>query len=777
MALVQVLAWLGVLGVLWAGAIPAVAAVVPEWPDRGVALALPAGLLVFGVVVFWVGHVSMTVAVPLGALAVFGMGLVGRRAGGRIPRSALRWPLAVFLAAFGLLIAVRFVDPAVTPSGGEKFLDFGLLQSVLRAGRLPPEDPWFAGRPVRYYYGGYLLVGGLTRLSGVDPAVAYNLAVATAYATLATAVYGVAGATVPEHPRTAGWLGTGFVAAAGHLATPGRALLGLLPRSLAEHARPLYLGYRTTPAEGLDLARRVTTGWYSYWNARHVVPGVPTAFPMWTFVNGDLRPHMIGAPFLVLVVAVCLAIYRTPPDHERRRRLLAFGVAPVVAGVVLVTNSWDFPTALGLVWLTLVHAPGRPTALLWATPPTPDPPGIAARVARELRRVVEAAAVTAVVALLALAVAAPFFLVPAPVNRGIGIVPDRMGIWQMVLVYGGFLVPFGLALAWRFGQLRGRSRAVPVAAGLVVVALSAFDLAAVAIVGLCLLAGWTTLSRRRSAGGAAFDWVLLVAGAGLVVITELVYLRVWPYHPAVLRWNTAYKVSMQLWLVWGIGAGAALTRVLATVRERNAPDLRPAARATAVVAVVVLVGVAAFPTFALVAHFEDPGEHPAPAFTLDARRHAETNRSAEVAAADWLADRPGRATIASRPGTEPYQWRNVPSALTGVPTVVGWVHEAGYRGIETYRRRVRDVRRIYTGHPTRARLLAAAYDVEYVYLGPAERTEYRVRNPGRIPGVGVAYANARVVVYAVDACSGVSTTAAHPAGGSAGRSASCHRRG
>jgi uncharacterized membrane protein len=81
--------------------------------------------------------------------------------------------------------------------------------------------------------------------------------------------------------------------------------------------------------------------------------------------------------------------------------------------------------------------------------------------------------------------------------------------------------------------------------------------------------------------------------------------------------------------------------------------------------------------------------------------------------------------MVSKPGTDMYRWEASPVAsLTGVPTLVGWAHEIGYRGRAVYQTRVDHANVIYTGSPERRAHFLRAYDVEYVYVGPAETVAY-----------------------------------------------------
>ncbi|PSQ60772.1 hypothetical protein BRD18_00190 [Halobacteriales archaeon SW_7_71_33] len=441
MRLLPVVWWLSVcLGLALAGR-PIAARLFPDFPDRGAAFAFPVGLGVVTLVTLWVGRLDRRLGLVVGVVV---LAVLAVRTADTTPGDPREWrrrdvlsgsrtwlvPVGVFLAAFALLLAVRASNPGIVPTGGEKFLDYSLVRAVLRAETLPPEDPWFAGRPVRYYYGGHLAVAVLTELSGVRPSVAYNLAVATAYAALATAAYGLAAAVADgtdrvSRPHLAGALGALFTAFGGPLATPARAVLGLVPRDLAvAFGGPLIAGVRARPRDALNQVRYLSDGTLSGfdpWLGRYVVPDVPSVFPMWTFVNGDLRAHMVGPMFLLFGVAATVAVHRS--DDRRRRLAFAFGVVPPTAGLLAVVNTWSLPVVGGVLALALAAADVPPWDLL--------PARLGRRFAAldgavaELARPVVAVALALVALVLAGLWGAPFLSRPAPVNRGIALLPPR----------------------------------------------------------------------------------------------------------------------------------------------------------------------------------------------------------------------------------------------------------------------------------------------------------------------------------------------------------------
>jgi YYY domain-containing protein len=774
--------WAALYLAVGAAGVPVAALLFPRFPRRGAAFALPVALVVVALPAYWVGQVAFGIpALAVGLACLLGAAAFARRRLSSLPWGGYAAASLVFLAAFGLVTAVRAHDPAIHHAGGEKFLDFALVNAVRRAETLPPEDPWFAGRAVRYYYGGHLLTALLIRLTGTAPSVAYNLAVPGFYAAMVTAAYGLAGAVAAEegYPRRlAGLAGAFFVGLAGTLATPGRALLGVVSEPVArQYGDALLRGIKRPSDESLAYARGIVDGGildgsYAYWWARRVVPNTPNVFPSWTFFNGDLRPHMTGAAFLLLAAALAYSYYLTPESETDRRRALLFGALPLVAGLLALVNLWDLPAVAGLVGLVVALADADPTTLY--------PRTLARRVrlvAREgaLRRPVAAAGPAAVVGLVGAVVAAPVALVRTADNEGLAFLPPRTDLVGLLLVSGAFLCLFALYLLPRFRALvqsdETASRpAVAAAASLVCLAGLLVDFPALALFGPLVVLGWAL---RRS-GGAGFTAVLVVAGAGLALVPELVAARVWPYDPNAPRWNTVYKISMQTWLLWGVAAGAALVAVVtdAAVRMRDraravrrpAPASRSAgdrllastphlghlvANAAAVLLVAALVvGAAAFPVFTLNATHEEAVEEDVE-LSLDGTRYVERTHALEAAAIAWLDERPGTPTIVTFPSNATYGWRNAPSALTGIPTVVGWEHQVGYHGRDPYERRVADVHDIYRGDDATTRRLLARYEVRYIYVGPLERAAYGERDFAALGGVEVAYRNEGVTIYRV----------------------------
>ncbi len=749
-----VVIWVATFLLLGLAALPIATWLLPESADAG--LAIPLALAVLGIVGYLVGQFAFGLPAVLAGLAVLAVGSALSVRVVELDLRAYAEVAGVFVLAFGLVIWIRSLTPAAAPlplAIGEKFLDFGLLRTLERSGQLPPEDMWFAGEPMRYYYGGHMLTVLLGTLTDTAARYAYNLALAGFFGTLVAAAYGLAGSLVEgtrAPRRLAAGLGAFFVGIAGNLETLVRVLVWGLPGPVD--------GWLV----GLTGTERGITEWspgdFYYFDASRVLPTDPsvpdsaqaaTEFPLFAWLNGDLHAHMMAQPFLLLVVGLALAYYRLPAE-SRRKRLAVLAALTPVAGVVGLTSIWSFPTVGGLLTLAVALAPADPATLL--------PAGYRDRVGpqadwfrEEVRRV--GFGLASAVAVLAAGViwTLPFWL--GAVLEGPGRTVTRWyahsPLGPLLVIHGAFLAVFAVALARRCGGQLSRPSFLYYTGAVVLLVAFVLGFPALGLVGPLVVGGWWLLRTQEDTG---FPLLLVVAGAGILLLVELITVE-------GERFNTIFKPYAQVWLFWALGAGALGARLatgwpaelLAANRERLALGGR------ALVAVLV-VTTSLYAVFALPAHQSNPGPAvQAEGRTLDATAYLEYQYPREAEAIRWLDQQAGQPTIVTAaPGG--YVWdadrgrgSSAPASLTGVSTVLGWHHESQYRGDDPYRLRLEKVKDIYT-HENQGyqRDLLTHYDVEYIYVGPAERARYGELTVENVPGVTVEKKFENVTIYRVE---------------------------
>jgi len=342
-----VLSWWIVIEVLGLLALPLTLRLLRHLPDRGYAFAKPLGLLLCGYM-FWIGgslgFLSNTRSAILfcmllvGALSVFlwnreRMNLLAYL---RENRRVIVAVELVFVIAFAGWAVVRAYNPDI--SATEKPMEIAFLNAILRSERFPPHDPWLSGFAISYYYFGYLLVAMLTKLSGVAASVAFNLAIALLFALTAAGSFGLVynllatdmGKRVKDGVSALLWslLGPVFVVLIGNLEGVFEVLH---TRGLGSPSFWKWLdvnGLSEAPTNG----RWIPSDAWWWWRASRVVNDRDLAgnhaevideFPQFSFLLGDMHPHVLNLPFVLLACALALNVLlgaREPssePDAQR----------------------------------------------------------------------------------------------------------------------------------------------------------------------------------------------------------------------------------------------------------------------------------------------------------------------------------------------------------------------------------------------------------------------------------------------------------------------------
>ncbi len=703
--LLETLAWWAVLTGLGLGAWPLTRRLLGALPGQGWAWARVFGLLGLGYLA-WVGGTLGLIPNTRPALLLTGLGAaLGLwaldRAGGLRPWRGLSPAFlglseAVFAAGFFGGAALRSLFPEVRHT--EQPMDLALLNAAFRAEHFPPPDPWLAGHPVSYYYFGYLLTALLAKLAGTPTSVGYNLGLAAVFGLAAQGAFGLvyALARLNGTPEGRAALAGLFGPACLLLAANGVVILEVL----RTYGVPVeWAAIKDLTGSGPALTSPAA-GWW-WWRSTRVIDTLApdgqtsldytiTEFPLFSFILGDLHPHVVALPFGLGAVALGLAVF-----------LAGEGTGPglkVAAGWFLgglgFINTWDLPTFGGLVVLARALSPTRET---WA------------------RRLLAAAELGAVLGLLAVGLYLPFYLTLESQVQGVAPVgPVGTRPHHLALFWGPLLAPL---VGWLILEARpsraGLFPLLPVglwAAWSVRAGLFAAGRLAQMAPQLLLAAAASALAFGEAKRPAArFASLLAFAGAMLVLGVELFYVR----DAFGTRMNTVFKLYYQAWTLLGLASAAAFYFLLG-----SRPGRAGAAAAALALAPSLLYGPLAVWSRSL--------ERTGPP-TLDGLAYLRLTQPDEAAALDWLrANVPGAPVIVEAVGPSYSEFGRV-SARTGLPTLLGWPgHEAQWRGSDRlFRGRDRDVDAIYAGRdPVRLQALLARYRVRYVYFGEPERARY-----------------------------------------------------
>jgi YYY domain-containing protein len=538
-------------------------------------------------------------------------------------RKLLRVEL-LFACLYISWLIVRYLNPDLfhPVAGGEKPMDFAYLNAVIKSRWFPPYDPWFAGGIMNYYYFGFVLVGSLIEALGITASVAYNLAIPSLFAMTGIGGYTLASNLTRGKGRRAemaGILGLLFTVVLGNLGE-----LNLLIEGLADVGHvtfeSLIPGYEKLVSAAAGLWKVVVQGvqlpfrpeWW-YWNATRVIevrPGeiVPpiNEFPAFTFLYGDLHAHAIALPLTQVALAVALQWALRPRFRQTRPLSWASVTLPplvlgaLTAGALRATNTWDYPTYLGLMGLgyflpllkTLRIPPKRELTAsatfvirrasemnkftkipyLEASDVRPSSPAKKFDVQLILRQLQPALHVLTPVLLFLLAEL--FF---QPFSSRYAAAYTKIGRWEgartplgdYVIMHGQFLLPLillalveGVHLVRR--QLQSDDQLLQwalalVGAGMLVLLAMFLRLdvtAAVLAVPLGTVAALLLLDAESPPRKQSL-WLWVGTALTITLVVEIVVLK-----GDIGRMNTVFKPYMQVWMLLAVAAAVAVERFL-----------------------------------------------------------------------------------------------------------------------------------------------------------------------------------------------------------------------
>jgi len=251
---------------------------------------------------------------------------------------------ALFFLSFLFWSYVRGFQPDI--HGLEKFMDYGFVNSILRSRYFPPADMWLAGENINYYYFGHLVSAVLTKLSGIDSAITYNLMIATLFALTFVASFSFG----------SNLFFIGKQKKFGHLALDIKysleirnlkleILAGLLTAfllTLGGNLHPLWYLLKHGSYQGYwypDATRFIVQQFGAQDNTIH-------EFPIYSFVVADLHGHLLNLPNVLLFLALILTVIFSGS-------LSRYLVISLLVAIFYMTNAWDFAT-YNLVFGSLV---------------------------------------------------------------------------------------------------------------------------------------------------------------------------------------------------------------------------------------------------------------------------------------------------------------------------------------------------------------------------------------------------------------------------------------
>lgn len=569
--------------------------------------------------------------------------------------------------------------------GTEKFMDYGFLQKMLISSKLPPEDIWYAGENINYYYGGQFFAAFIAKTMlpvKTSAEYAYNMMRALIPALMFTGVFGLAEQIIEDKTKNkkTSNIFAALSAAAVCFAGNGHYIIyGLI--------KP-FLGISDD----------------SYWfpdSTRYIGfnPDVPTdhtihEFPCYSFVLGDLHAHMINIIFVILLIGILYNFLKFKKEDLTVRDALRYPhlyFAGIIWGIMSSTNYWDFIIYIVVIGITVIVA----NILTQKS------------AKKVLKNTAIQIGITAVTGIL---VSIPFSMHFQSVFDGVGIAKNHTALYQLLVLWG---FPFAVSIVFL----------------------------------ICFFKSIHPLKERlRSIQASnAFIFILSCCAMGLVLIPEFVYVRD-IYEETNARANTMFKLTYQAFIMFGVCVGYIAAVLWNSQKKwKKIAAYVIVGIQVLMLGYFFTASNAWFPgwtnpsgrigTYALT-YLDETDFIEEKEAILWLKEKAENGEITGT-----IAEAPGDSYTA-------YERVSVVTGLS-TPAgwkVHEWLWRGGYEGINE---RSNDIDLLYTGSEEEAKKIIEKYDIEYIFFGQREKEKYGEERETEITKLGEIVYNGGAVIVKV----------------------------
>ncbi|MDO8638080.1 MAG: DUF2298 domain-containing protein [Candidatus Daviesbacteria bacterium] len=588
---------------------------------------------------------------------------------------------ALFLGGLIFWSFIRAYEPSI--HGLEKFMDFGYINSILRTDYFPPKDIWMTPFSINYYYFGHFTSALLSKVSGINSIISYNLTLSSLFALTLTASFSLGANlirfTTNDRRLTilAGTLSAFLVTLGGNLQT----IYAFFQNYSPDNAVPFW-----------TLSPMLNFVGYWYPNATRFIPFTIHEFPLYSFVVADLHGHVFNIPFVLLLLAILIKIFFLPIIHTTYYILLSLLIA-----VSLMTNILDGPIYL-IVIFSVLFAKKLTTPQTSLTTPIYQ---------------------IALILFGAILFSLPFWLSFKPFAQGVGVLCapqfltdigklgpflfeanhcQRSPIWMLMILWG---FPYFVIFSFFIFVLKLKIN----------LKLSLTDILVL---------------------------TLALAATILILIPEFFYAK--DIYPAHFRANTVFKFGYQAFIILGLISGYMITRII-TLSKKSIYLV-----CFLVIGTWLFFLVAIYPYFAIKSYYGDLKNYQSldglkylsPLYPSDYNAILWLRENIKGPAEGEARPNGRQPVILEAQGDSYTDFARV-SSNTGFPTVIGWpVHEWLWRGsYDEAGKRGTDVTTLYESPDLNVTQdLLKKYNVEYVFIGDLEKQKYTKLNEEKFNNLG-----------------------------------------
>jgi YYY domain-containing protein len=765
--MLQVIATLITVQLIGLSAFPIVMRAFPLLSDRGWAISKALGILLISTGMWLLSYVHLLPNTMASWWIVwFVLTFVGawffRQDFPRFKKTfKRRWRIivsieSIFLVFFLMFLSLRAFDPA--SSGTEKPMDMMMLTAVTSTQYAPPQDLWLAGEPIAYYYFGYWIYGGVGTMSGVPPFISFNISLALAAGLAASIVAALVCTLVRRDGATnrasllCGALSATLLLLVSNLSGLWTILdiTRLAPNKLLDW----YHGFAYQRVTDIVVWRPDDFWWW--WNSSRITNSYDVGgnsldftiqeFPYFSFLLGDLHPHLMSIPFVLTGLTVITSLFmanRYLSFRTLKHNLAAVLLVALVLGSSGFINFWDIGLLLLFtICLTLIGWVGTRAYSIGSLWRFGSPIGV--------------------IWIIGIVIFSPFYFGTAesqvqwppiaPVEYGSRLI-HFVSIWSILLI---ITTPVFLLLTYKFlrvftSKFRGVSTvshgeenliwwpAWLIARMLVVIPWFLWAVThiwvnersdflkiflrlpvtgSLGLVTVIMVAVTLTRSRRGADDGAHYIMLLASVAIYLLFAAELFFV----HDLFGNRMNTVFKFYYQAWILLSVAGGYG-----AYVWLKQAPELTGRLQVINRVSVLLVFVLIFSSIYFSVASSVTKTTSSSLGPSLDSMKFLEKRNQDEKETILRIWEMAETDDILVESVGESYSDHGRIAGYSGVPGLLGWKgHELQWHGDDAlFIDREEDVETIYTTTEySELNRLIDKYSLTMVVVGPRERSTY-----------------------------------------------------
>ena len=241
----------------------------------------------------------------------------------------------LFILALLFWYYVKGFEPEIT-SSTEQFMDYGFLNSIMNSKYMPPQDIWFSGKPINYYYYGQYAMGFICKLCDINASEGCNLIISLISSFTFILPCNIGMNIFDENTKNKKIIKIIVAISIGLNCTLGGTLHYPVYKWLAEENynyvytdEVRYIGYKPETNDK-----------------------TATEVPTYSNKIGDLHAHYADFAFSLTTIALLIQYFKNEKEDKKNYAILA--LIALMLGIQKMTNIWDFPIYIVIISLIII---------------------------------------------------------------------------------------------------------------------------------------------------------------------------------------------------------------------------------------------------------------------------------------------------------------------------------------------------------------------------------------------------------------------------------------